>query len=188
MEKQKKEEQDVLSAYTDHGHIRKRNPGFQGKSDYRGGGAGGGPGIWEGPASPPGLLPALGGGGTAGQRGALRGPGRTARGGQCQHPDRAGTDRPERAGPDGGPTGSWQSWTVRRTRGTWGPMPPWAYPWPPARAAAQALGLPLYAWLGGVHARDAAGAHDEHHERRQACGQCPGYPGVHDHALRRLLL
>ncbi len=51
-----------------------------------------------------------------------------------------------------------------------------------AKAAAEALGIPLYRYLGGVGARDLACAHDEHFERRQARGQQHRLPGVHGDA------
>ena len=55
-----------------------------------------------------------------------------------------------------------------------------------ARAAAEAVGLPLYRYLGGVRRAHAARADDEHHERRRA-RQLREHrlPGVHDRAGRR---
>ena len=38
-----------------------------------------------------------------------------------------------------------------------------------AKAASQAVGLPLYRYLGGVNARRDAGADDEHRQWRRAC-------------------
>ena len=52
-----------------------------------------------------------------------------------------------------------------------------------AKAAAESMGLPLYRYLGGVNGPSAAGAHDEHPQRRRARRQQRGYPGVHDHAV-----
>ena len=40
-----------------------------------------------------------------------------------------------------------------------------------AKAAADALGLPLYRYVGGVEREPAAGADDEHPQRRRACRQ-----------------
>ena len=54
-----------------------------------------------------------------------------------------------------------------------------------AKAAAQVDGLPLYRYVGGTQARHAAGADDEHHQRRRARGQSDRLPGIHDHAGRR---
>ena len=54
-----------------------------------------------------------------------------------------------------------------------------------ARAAAMAADLPLYAYLGGTGRGAAAGADDEHPQRRQARRQQRGFPGVHGHARRR---
>ena len=54
-----------------------------------------------------------------------------------------------------------------------------------AKAAAEADGLPLYRYVGGTSARAAAGADDEHRQRRRACRQPDRLPGIHDHAGRR---
>ena len=54
-----------------------------------------------------------------------------------------------------------------------------------AKAAADARGLPLYRYVGGVSAHVAAGADDEHHQRRRACRQSDRLPGIHGHAGRR---
>ena len=54
-----------------------------------------------------------------------------------------------------------------------------------AKAAADALGLPLYRYVGGGLRPHPAGADDEHHQRRRACRQSGRHPGVHDHAGRR---
>ena len=54
-----------------------------------------------------------------------------------------------------------------------------------ARAAADARGLPLYRYVGGVGATSAAGADDEHPQRRRACRQSDRFPGIHGHAGRR---
>ncbi len=54
-----------------------------------------------------------------------------------------------------------------------------------AKAAAQASGLPLYRYVGGVQRARAAGADDEHHQWRRACRQSDRHPGIHDHAGRR---
>ena len=54
-----------------------------------------------------------------------------------------------------------------------------------AKAAAEALGLPLYRYVGGVERRPAAGADDEHLQRRRPCRQCDRFPGIHGHAGRR---
>ena len=51
-----------------------------------------------------------------------------------------------------------------------------------AHAAANALGQPLYRYVGGTNATRAARADDEHPQRRQARGQHRRLPGVHDHA------
>ena len=57
--------------------------------------------------------------------------------------------------------------------------------WRRPRAAAESLGLPLYRYLGGPNAQHAAGADDEHPQRRQARRQHRRLPGVHGHAGRR---
>ena len=54
-----------------------------------------------------------------------------------------------------------------------------------AKAAAEAAGLPLYRYVGGTSPRIAAGADDEHRQRRRACRQPDRLPGIHDHAGRR---
>ena len=54
-----------------------------------------------------------------------------------------------------------------------------------AKAAAEAAELPLYKYVGGANAHTSADAHDEHPERRRACRQQRGLPGVHDHARGR---
>ena len=54
-----------------------------------------------------------------------------------------------------------------------------------AKAAAEALGLPLYRYVGGVDAQSAAGADDEHPQRRRARRQSARLPGIHGHAGRR---
>ena len=56
-----------------------------------------------------------------------------------------------------------------------------------AKAAAEAAGLPLYRYVGGVQARAPARADDEHHQRRRARRQSDRLPGIHDHAGRRAL-
>ena len=38
-----------------------------------------------------------------------------------------------------------------------------------ARAAADALDVPLYIYLGGFNAKTLASSDDEHHQRRRAC-------------------
>ncbi len=54
-----------------------------------------------------------------------------------------------------------------------------------AKAAAEARGLPLYRYVGGTVGAAAAGADDEHRQRRRACRQSDRLPGIHDHAGRR---
>ena len=54
-----------------------------------------------------------------------------------------------------------------------------------AKAAAESYDMPLYRYVGGTSARDAAGADDEHHQWRHACRQPDRFPGIHDHAGRR---
>ena len=49
-----------------------------------------------------------------------------------------------------------------------------------AKAAADARGLPLYRYVGGVSARRPAGADDEHRQRRRPRRQSDRLPGVHD--------
>ena len=67
----------------------------------------------------------------------------------------------------------------RRTRAGSAPMRSSASAWPTAKAAADALGLPLYRYVGGVDAEPAAGADDEHPQRRRACRQRHRLPGIH---------
>ena len=57
-----------------------------------------------------------------------------------------------------------------------------------ARAAAEALGLPLYRYFRRNLSETSAGTHDEYLKRRKACGEHRGFPGVHDHARRRKTL
>ena len=54
-----------------------------------------------------------------------------------------------------------------------------------AKAAADARGLPLYRYVGGVDAQPAAGADDEHPQRRRARRQRHRLPGIHGDAGRR---
>ena len=54
-----------------------------------------------------------------------------------------------------------------------------------AKAAADARGLPLYRYVGGVERRPAAGADDEHPQRRRPRRQPDRLPGIHGHAGRR---
>ena len=54
-----------------------------------------------------------------------------------------------------------------------------------ARAAANFFGLPLYRYIGGAFAQEIPGAADEHHQRRQACGEQCGPAGIHGNAHRR---
>ena len=54
-----------------------------------------------------------------------------------------------------------------------------------AHAAAAALGLPLYRYLGGAGGAHAAGADVQHPQRRQARRRHHRLPGVHGHAGRR---
>ncbi len=75
-----------------------------------------------------------------------------------------------------------RSSTARPTRAASAPMRSWAcrWRWPRRRPTAQrAAALPLY--RRGQRAR-AAGADDEHHQRRRACRQPDRHPGIHDHA------
>ena len=53
-----------------------------------------------------------------------------------------------------------------------------------ARAAANAFELPLYRYLGGASGEHAAGADDEHPQRRRARRQQRRLPGIHGHAGR----
>ncbi len=71
-----------------------------------------------------------------------------------------------------------------RTRASSGPTRSSASPWPCARAAADVLGLPLYRTSAAFQRLHAAGADDEHPQRRQARGQHRRLPGVHGHAGR----
>ena len=50
-----------------------------------------------------------------------------------------------------------------------------------ARAAAMALRIPLYQYIGGCHEQDAS-TNDEYFKWRAACGQYSGSSGVYDHA------
>ena len=70
----------------------------------------------------------------------------------------------------------------RRTRPSSAPTPSSACRWPSARAAAAALELPLYRYLGGTERADAAGPDDERPQRRRARRQQRRHPGVHDRA------
>ena len=54
-----------------------------------------------------------------------------------------------------------------------------------AKAAADAIGLPLWRYVGGVGRLRAAPSHDERHQWRRACRQCDRRPGVHGHARGR---
>ncbi len=53
-----------------------------------------------------------------------------------------------------------------------------------AKAAAGALRIPLYQYLGGCHTRISPGPHDEYSQRRQTCGQYRRSSGIYDHACR----
>ena len=53
-----------------------------------------------------------------------------------------------------------------------------------ARAAANALHLPLYQYLGGCHTR----ADDEYFKRRPSCRQHRRSAGIYDYAVRRSLI
>ena len=53
-----------------------------------------------------------------------------------------------------------------------------------ARAAADAVGLPLWRYLGGVAGARASDAADEHHQRRRPRRQRPRGARVHDRAAR----
>ena len=55
-----------------------------------------------------------------------------------------------------------------------------------AKAAAESAELPLYKYVGGANAHLLP--YDEHPQRRRACRQQRGLPGVHDHAGGRGLL
>ena len=72
------------------------------------------------------------------------------------------------ARPAGDRQGYDRGWTAPRTRPSWAPTPSSAYPWPVAKAAAEALGLPLYNYIGGCQRQDPAGADDEHPQRRRS--------------------
>ena len=56
-----------------------------------------------------------------------------------------------------------------------------------ARAAANGLRMPLYRYLGGIHASVLPCSHDEHSKRRKTRGQYSGFAGIHDYAVRGLL-
>ena len=51
-----------------------------------------------------------------------------------------------------------------------------------ARAAANALEIPLYRYLGGCHSKIAPGSDDEYFKRWKACGEYRGFSGIYDHA------
>ena len=78
-----------------------------------------------------------------------------------------------------------RTWMGPETRASWAPMPFWPCRMAVAKAAAEDLGhaaLPLSRRRQRAH---AAGADDEHSQRRQACGQQHRLPGIHGHAGRR---
>ena len=72
-----------------------------------------------------------------------------------------------------------------RTRAASAPTPSSASRWPSPRRRPRRAGLPLYRYVGGAQRARAAGADDEHHQRRRACRQPDRHPGIHDHAGRR---
>ena len=74
--------------------------------------------------------------------------------------------------------------TARPTRPSSARTRSWASRWPCAHAAAASYGLPLYRYLGGVGAPDAARPDVQHPQRRQARPGLHGLPGVHGHAGR----
>lgn len=53
-----------------------------------------------------------------------------------------------------------------------------------ARAAAIALDIPLYRFLGGISGNQTSGSDDEYFKWRRACSQHRGCAGVYDHAGR----
>ena len=63
--------------------------------------------------------------------------------------------------------------------------PSWARRWPCAKAAAESRRAAAVQVRGRRERPRASHAHDEHPERRRACRQQRGLPGVHDHAGRR---
>ena len=65
------------------------------------------------------------------------------------------------------------------------PTPSSACRSPSPRRPPSRNGMPLYRYVGGTSARAAAGADDEHRQRRRACRQPDRLPGIHDHAGRR---
>ena len=71
------------------------------------------------------------------------------------------------------------------TRAGSAPTPSSACRWRSPRPRPTRSGLPLYRYVGGASAPRAAGADDEHHQRRRACRQPDRLPGIHDHAGRR---
>ena len=75
--------------------------------------------------------------------------------------------------------------TAPPTRAGSAPTPSSASASPPPRPRPRASGLPLYRYLGGGHGAHAAGADDEHHQRRRPRRQHDRHPGVHGHAGRR---
>ena len=53
------------------------------------------------------------------------------------------------------------------------------------RAAATALEIPLYRFLGGVSGNQTARSYDEHFKWRRPCGKHCGRTGIYDYARRR---
>ena len=116
---------------------------------------------------------------------ALRRQGR-AEGRRQRQPDaRARRHRPRRARPGRGRPGAPATPTARPTRPSWARTPSSACRWRSRARRADAVGLPLWRYLGGVQRARPADAADEHHQRRRARRQRPRDPGVHDRPERR---
>ena len=54
-----------------------------------------------------------------------------------------------------------------------------------ARAAASALQIPLYRFLGGANGKQTSTSYDEHLKRRRSCSKYRRCAGIYDHAGRR---
>jgi enolase len=72
-----------------------------------------------------------------------------------------------------------------KNKGAWAPTPSSACRWRRPRPAAISADLPLYKLRRRRLCPRAAGADDEHHQRRGPCRQSDRHPGVHDPADRR---
>ena len=102
-----------------------------------------------------------------------------------QRPDRQSAARPRRHSAGEDRPDHDRCSTARRTRAISGANAMLAVSMAVARAAAASQRTPLYRYLGGVERLHAAGADDEHPQRRRACRQFRRHAGVHDRALRR---